>query len=370
MGLAYVKFPSGQIDNDILTDPSYFSVSFSNTEYRRNSEGFEVVLHSIPYGYWNDTFSDIVSEELSDRISLDKYLCPSTDDYYLVGDFNSKVFRDIEIFITPCKENNTEGVVWKSKDEIDLVTQTGYINTAITRSYFDFDDFNDPVKTSLSQSDNHFMVLNSTTWIEYFVQESTALSSDNYVYNEPFKETTFYDTSPKSVQATNQVATGGAVALITIGPDARTTQYERTVYSLLDLFGYLGGLNDFMFIAGLWFVGSIQNKIFYNLKFSNMYQVKSARHRNDDEHTSSMQIMEESKANIQMSTLNTRTSVSNRFNFNQTLPKTQSQDHQVSRIDDHDINHCDKKIDSLRVEWNSRRMYTFQLHHICCPIFK
>ena len=81
-----------------------------------------------------------------------------------------------------------------------------------------------------------------------------------------------------------------------------------------------------------------------------MYQVKSARHRNDDEHTSSMQIMEESKTNIQIATLNTRTSVSNRFNFNQTLPKTQSQDHQISRMNDHDINHYDKKIDDLRVE--------------------
>ena len=214
------------------------------------------------------------------------------------------------------------------------------------------------------------MVLNTTTWIEYFVQESTALSSDNYVYNEPFKETTFYDTSPKSVQTVNQVATGGAVALITIGPEARTTQYERTVYSLLDLFGYLGGLNDFMFIIGLWLVGSIQDKIFYNFIFSSMYQVKPARHRNDAEHMSSIQATEESKTNMQMAALNKKSSVWNRFNFHQVHPKTQNQDHKIWKTDDYDDNHYYKKIDDLRVEWNSRRMYTFQLHHICCPMFK
>ena len=60
LGIAYIKFPSGQIDNSILTDPSYFSVSFSNTEYRRSSEGFELTPNFIPYGDWNDTFSDIV----------------------------------------------------------------------------------------------------------------------------------------------------------------------------------------------------------------------------------------------------------------------------------------------------------------------
>ena len=94
------------------------------------------------------------------------------------------------------------------------------------------------------------MVLNTTTWVEYLVQENTALRSENYIYNEPFEEIIFYDTGTKNIKTINQVVTGGAVVFISIGPDPRTTQYERTVYSLLNLFGYLGGLKDFMLFLG------------------------------------------------------------------------------------------------------------------------
>ena len=94
------------------------------------------------------------------------------------------------------------------------------------------------------------MLLNATNWIEYLVQENNAYRSDNLFYNEPFQKSTFYDIGTKNIKTINQVATGGAVAFISVGPDPKTIQYERTVYSLFDLFGYLGGLYDFMLFIG------------------------------------------------------------------------------------------------------------------------
>ena len=74
LGIAYKRFPSGQIDNDILTDPSYFNVTFYNTEYRRSDQGFERIPIPIPYAYCNDTFLEFVEQELNDRISLSRHL--------------------------------------------------------------------------------------------------------------------------------------------------------------------------------------------------------------------------------------------------------------------------------------------------------
>ena len=93
------------------------------------------------------------------------------------------------------------------------------------------------------------MIKDLTTWVAYLVQENTALKSDNLFYNEPFKESTFYDVGDKNIRMVNQ-ATTGSFLFITVGPHAETIQYERTVYSLLDLFGYLGGLYDFMLFIG------------------------------------------------------------------------------------------------------------------------
>ena len=100
----------------------------------------------------------------------------------------------------------------------------------MTRSYFDFDDFENPVKTFLSDSDNHYLLPNATTWVEYFLQENTALTSDNLFYSEPFKETKFYDIATEKVKTINNIVSGGAILLISIGPYPKTIQYERTVY--------------------------------------------------------------------------------------------------------------------------------------------
>ena len=370
LGIAYKKFPSGEIDNDILTDPTLFNVSFFNTEYRRSTEGYERIPIPISYGYCNDAFLDFVEPELNERVSLDKHLCPTEDDYYLVGDFNSKIFRDIEILITPWNETNNEGVVWKSRDQIDLLIQTGYINIAITRSYFDFDDYENPIKTFLSKSDNHFMLLNATNWAEYLVQENTAMRSDNVFYSEPYNETTFYDIGTKNIKTVNNIVTGGAAAFITVGPDPKTIHYERTVYTLLDLFGYLGGLYDFMLFVGFWLVQGFQTKIFNNVLFSNLYQVKSSKENDEYNFNPNISVNEETKGNGQFQTINTRTSVRFRPNINKVLPNTFKNQNLMSSFESFEESHLKIKLDDLKEECNSRRLYSFKLHNICCPIFK
>ena len=268
----------------------------------------------MPSASWNDSYLGLVNQEVFDNLALDKYICPISDDYYLQGDYNSKIFRDIEVFVSPCNENNTQGVVWKPKEEIDYIIETGFINIAIMRTYFDYDDYENPVKTFFGETENYFMIKDLTTWASYQVQENTALRSDNLFYNEPFKESTFYDVGSKNIRIVSQVATGGALLFVTVGPHAETIQYERTVYSLLDLFGYLGGLYDFMLFIGFWLVNSFQDKIFHNSVFSNLYQVKSANKIDDFDFIANTSVIgEEAKGNSPDSTRNTRSSLFRRL---------------------------------------------------------
>ena len=187
VGLGYTRFDKFEPNNSILLDQTYFNVSFFNVEYRYSAElNYERIMNPIPFEYCNDSFSDFVEDEVRERFSIETHICPSTTDFYLVGDLNSRVYRDIEIFIAPWNENNNNGVVWKPREEIDFVLNTGFINAPITISYFDFDDYVNPVKTILAEPDDHYLLNNATTWIEYFVRENTAMTSDNLFFNEPF----------------------------------------------------------------------------------------------------------------------------------------------------------------------------------------
>ena len=87
-------------------------MSFFNTEYKYTQEtGYVRTVHPIPYDNCNDSFSGVIEEEPIERFGLNYHLCPANTDYYLVGEQNSRIFRQVEIFIAPCNENNNEGIV-------------------------------------------------------------------------------------------------------------------------------------------------------------------------------------------------------------------------------------------------------------------
>ena len=72
----------------------------------------------------------------------------------------------------------------------------------------------------------------------------------------------------------NNKVTGGAVALLSIALGKKTIEYERIVYSFIDMFGFLGGLYDFMYITGfIWFM-FFQNRVFNFTIFSSLYHVE------------------------------------------------------------------------------------------------
>ena len=111
IGLGYTEFATKEINNDILLDQTYFNVSFYNTEYHNFESGvFERVLNPITVGYCNDTFLKFIKPALNDRLSLGTHLCPIGEDYFLVGDLNSRIFRHIEIFVVPCTNDTVAGV--------------------------------------------------------------------------------------------------------------------------------------------------------------------------------------------------------------------------------------------------------------------
>ena len=150
--------------------------------------------------------------------------------------------------------------------------------------------------------DDLFLIPNATTWVEYFIRENTALTSDNIFFNEPFKETKFFDIGDQNFKTINQVVSGGSYLFISLGNYYQTNQYERTVYSLLDLFGYLGGLYDFLLVVGFVYVNSFQEKIYQNLISSNMYQVKSSSGTDNFDADAYRSVMEETKSNLQNNT--------------------------------------------------------------------
>ncbi len=56
--------------------------------------------------------------------------------------------------------------------------------------------------------------------------------------------------------------------------DAINTEYERSVFTILDAFGNIGGLLEIFSIIGGFMVGIFSEKLFFYRIFSRMYQVQ------------------------------------------------------------------------------------------------
>ena len=148
-------------------------------------------------------------------------------------------------------------------------------------AYFDFDDYKNPIKTYLL--DDMYMYLNpgSYAWLDTYVQVNEADMSDNRIYGEPYKVEKFYGISQKYFKTINQYLGRNpkSIAAITFVNDPQTIKYERQVYSLFEMFGFLGGLYDFLLFIGFCITHTFQDKILYNSIFSDLYQVRTKENK-------------------------------------------------------------------------------------------
>ena len=66
---------------------------------------------------------------------------------------------------------------------------------------------------------------------------------------------------------------------IYVSLDKESEEYERVVYTFLDMFGFLGGLFDFMFFTGFIFIQFFVENSYLNSVFSKLYQIHVREYR-------------------------------------------------------------------------------------------
>ena len=168
-------------------------------------------------------------------------------------------------------ENNNH---CQSQEEINRVLESGYVDIALINAYFDFNDYDKPIKTYLSSTEFLFLRTNDECQqFQALIQQNEVLTSDGRLYGEPFKSENFYSVTDKVYKTLNSATVAGAKGLISIALAKETHQYERNVYTFFDMIGFLGGLYDSLFFIGFLFVYFFQTKLFNYKIISQLYQI-------------------------------------------------------------------------------------------------
>ncbi|CAI2373460.1 unnamed protein product [Moneuplotes crassus] len=174
--------------------------------------------------------------------------CPNYTDFQIQGNINSNSYKYFELNIKRCN-NVTSGVVCNTDEEINNIIQNTDLNIFQVNTYFDFDDYEQPIKTYLD--DRFFFTLipgfTKTNLIK--IQKNEAEIQDDYLAYLPGGTNKEFITLERFDQ---RLSIEGAVFpnIISVKfiKDSHSKSYERGVFTLLEVIGSVGVLWVFLLV--------------------------------------------------------------------------------------------------------------------------
>ena len=205
-------------------------------------------------------------------------MCLKNKDYSLQGDFFSDTFREIEVVLKKCT-----GPTCKSNAEIQQGINNLDLTFIVVNAYLDFTDYNDPVKHYIDdliffhlESTRHkkstvfvmksevdladYLLQVGQSWVGYFsLVEKTRAFDDSFHEYDPNDDDT------------------GKYSSIILRFDTKYYQYGRTVYTVLQFLGDVGGLQSSLLMVGAVLVSFFTHRLFLASIMKEMYYTKFER---------------------------------------------------------------------------------------------
>ena len=98
---------------------------------------------------------------------------------------------------------------------------------------------------------------------------------DNLLYNTNFETLKFYNADNKDYRLGNLELHDDTALKLYVLLDYKSDEYERIVYTFFDMFGFLGGLFDFVYFAGFLFINFLIKNMYFSDVLERLYHVEA-----------------------------------------------------------------------------------------------
>ncbi|CAI2384425.1 unnamed protein product [Moneuplotes crassus] len=278
------------IDFDMFNEPSYGTASITQLLVI-HLRIFVGVINQVPVGVsrCGNNFRYDNQQEI-DYLKLSEFYCPDSRNFSVLGNIHSEtlsffsfsVARQEYSIISRCN-NATSSVTCQTNSTIDSIMTKIQIRLYVVNTYFDFEDYENPIKTYLDDRFLFYLMPGFSQNIGVRLQKNEAEIQDNYLAFAPggnVKEFIGFDT------IMDRTATEGnpdeSLLSISFTKDSSSKSYERSVFTVLEAFGNVGGLLEIFSIAGGLIVGLFAERLFFYTIFSKMYQVEEPKDEQEE----------------------------------------------------------------------------------------
>ena len=252
---------------EIILDPTYFTFEILQTNIYKveGPIGFQYNSTKIPFEFCGKNIQQI-TQSLINATDFSKYICPTNRDFFVSSNFNSKNYEIIQLSF-----HKWTGPSWKSSTEIENVFLNHNIDFSIVSSYFDFSDYENPVHLYLQDLNYFFIMSDIYQETSYHVFQNQGILNDNLFFGSQgaSSKVNFYSIEKKYTNYGKTNAFNDYFNIF-ISLDQQVNQYKRTVYSFVDMLGFLGGIFGLMKSIAFVLVQFVANRKFYVFVISNL----------------------------------------------------------------------------------------------------
>ena len=179
----------------------------------------------------------------------------------------------IQIELEKWQNSTKSSVVWKSPSEINDVVLKTKVLFGLIQKYFDSDDYETPIKRIFDSRFSYQLLTKLHKKSSLFIKRTNIALYDN-IWNPDAKvDYSYY--SAESYKDDFEVieTTENNLLTLYLVQDSTSESFERRVYTVMDLFGQLGGIYGILTIIGGYLVNSFWDKMYQYSFFNKLYFV-------------------------------------------------------------------------------------------------
>jgi hypothetical protein len=215
---------------------------------------------SFPY---ND--KDIVND-----FNLDEYICITSDDFQIAGNWYSKYSKMIFIEIRPW--SNFTYSSCETQENIFHFVRNNEIEVVYLDNYFDTRSFDTPIKSFITQKYSYGLLQYNSKFAKMLIRENKIELMDSVFQYQNYNKTTFYSISDERVDIGDL---NTYYFRARISPDSHKVTHTRTVFSLFDMLAQIGGVYNVLSSISFLIFWFYAEKMMYYWVLRKSYQFNS-----------------------------------------------------------------------------------------------
>ena len=169
----------------------------------------------------------------------------------------------ISIRIDKWNGTTASGAPCKSQTEIDNYIDSYNLNVIVSLSYYDFDDYEEPIKYYIDTKFSFNLISGFTNMADIYVQQNHAEQSDSIFQFQPSVIENNFINVETFVSNLYRQNGDGMIFQFNLIKDSKSVTYQRSVLTFLDWCGFIGGVNEILHLAGMLIVSSVSDKFLY-----------------------------------------------------------------------------------------------------------